>query len=105
MPTDLTEGACLALAGATSKATLDDLCSSRGIRWVNKGISWISLRVNVLKSSARTLLADTTSMLRLGLFHSNQQTYADVIHDLPTPRKASMTRRFPSPCKKSAISY
>jgi hypothetical protein len=57
------------------------------------GISEINLRVNVEKSSARALDAETTKMFLWGSSKSWWQTKAEVIQDLPTPRNAMMQDR------------
>ena len=90
IPTDLTEGAWSARAGATSKAILDSLWSARGARHWRTGISLMSRRVKVEKSSDRDLDAETTRKFSCGSMRSFQHTYALVIHDFPTPRKPSM---------------
>ena len=105
MPTDLTEGACDALAKATSKETLLPLWSALGVRCFNMSISLINLLVNVLKSSALFLEADTTKNFKLGLRNKFQQTKALQIQDLPAPRNACITLLRGAFCKKSAISY
>ena len=63
------------------------------------GISLINLLTNVEKASARSLDADTTRIFNWGLFRISQQTNAEVIQDLPTPRKASMTDRLGPFCR------
>ena len=68
-------------------------------------ISPISLCVNVLKSSDLLLDAETTRIFFCGFIKRWWHTKAEVIHDFPTPRKASITRRFGPSCKKSAMSY
>ena len=62
MPSDLTLGAWDAGARPTSKLILENLCVEEGISAVSRGISWISLKVNVEKSSALVLLAEHTRM-------------------------------------------
>ena len=62
IPRDLTDGACDALAGLTSKLTLDCLWSSLGFKCDKTSISLINLNVNVEKSSALFLDAETTNM-------------------------------------------
>ena len=66
IPTDFTEGACEALAGATSKLILDCHWSDFGRRWAKMSISLMSRRVNVVKSSERLLDAETTKMFNWG---------------------------------------
>ena len=70
IPKDLTEGACEALAGATSNDILECLWSSLGFKCSKIGISEINLCVNVLKSSALFLLADTTRIFLCGFISS-----------------------------------
>ena len=99
IPTDLTDGECAALAGATSKDTLLPLWSDLGVKCFSMSISVISLFVNVLKSSALVLLADTTRNFKSGFFNKFQHTKALHIQDLPTPRKACITARLGAFCK------
>ena len=98
MPTDFTEGECDASWGATSKATLETRCVSLvGARWARGGNSIIILSVKVENSSERVLDAEIISISFWLSMRSSQHTNADVIHDLPTPRKASIRRRL-GPC-------
>ena len=53
-------------------------------------MSLMSLSVKVEKSSARTLDAETTRKFNCGFILRRHTTYAEVIHDLPTPLKPSM---------------
>ena len=53
-------------------------------------MSLMRRNVKVEKSSARTLDADTTKKLSCGFIRRRHTTYAEVIHDLPTPLKPSM---------------
>ena len=89
-PKDLTEGACEAGAGPTSKEILENRCLSLGRRCARIGSSWMSLSVKVLKSSALVFEADTTSMFFLGSRSSWCTTYAEQIQLLPTPLKPSI---------------
>jgi hypothetical protein len=66
IPRDFTEGAWDAGAGPTSKEILENRCLSVGFRCSNIGISWINRNVNVEKSSARVLDAETTRMFLEG---------------------------------------
>ena len=71
-PTDFTDGLWSGMAGRTSKRLLALRWSSRsGSRHCSNGISRISRRQNCAKSSARTLLADTTMIFFCGSFLNN----------------------------------
>ena len=70
IPSDLTDGACEAGAGPTSKLILEKRCPSRGLSPARIGSSLIKRNVNVEKSSERVLDADTTRMLSDGFRYS-----------------------------------
>ena len=105
IPTDLTLGAWAALEGATSKATLEFRWSSLALRCWRIGISLMILLVNVEKSSALCLDAETTKNFNWGSTKSFHTTNAEVIQDLPTPLKACMISLFGPDCRYSPMSY